>query len=556
MSCQLATPEDDQERVAAFLAEQQSISGLSSTEARTTLDAREDSLLQSLWALRAVRNSLAPIRVLPEEILAEIFAWLMLSFGPKAGTQKLRHHPCFVVTAVCRHWRTVAIATPRLWSLIELGRNHEPTDLFLCRSKSAPIHIRMNASSRIIKIGPLLEPMLPHLSRVRRLELNLYASQMPELSSTMVIRPAPALEVLCLCMNTGRRIVPLETTAVLDDGIFNGVAPKLCQIHMSNVAIPFTSPLFMGLTHLHLYRQSPLVTPPMDLFLEILERCPHLQQLFLSEAGPAVPAHETVYPGGIRPPVVLHDLSSITLRNRPVDIAHLLSHLAIPSVDCKVHISANLEDSSHSLAEALPSDCTQLKCLTELRQLEFTVEGFLCISLRGRPALTEEESFSAMSIVGNGMLKPRIFLSQLGTLLPLPHLEHVRFVNCAAHISSQQWRAALSRFPRLLSLTAIESGDSAQHQQLITALAMTPLETEDDARVVCSRLEILRFSGLSTSPQVLDSLAACYRERLSMGTELKVLHLSDFDDPPNSEFARFRAQVPVVECGPLLDLDD
>ncbi|KAJ7491770.1 hypothetical protein B0H11DRAFT_2007797 [Mycena galericulata] len=78
------------------------------------------------------RALLSPIRRLPSEILAEIFAWCVSSFTPAfaditpkssvCGTEmaRLAKAPLLVVSQVCARWHSVAMGTPTLWNTIEL----------------------------------------------------------------------------------------------------------------------------------------------------------------------------------------------------------------------------------------------------------------------------------------------------------------------------------------------------------------------------------------------------------------------------------------------------
>ncbi|KAF7361256.1 F-box domain-containing protein [Mycena sanguinolenta] len=90
----------------------------------TTLESR----LATLVKLRdresatgaALRSLIAPIRTLPVELLAEIFELTIcdsdLSKFPYSSRLPLHVRDAFRVSQVCRHWRQIAIGTPRLWT--------------------------------------------------------------------------------------------------------------------------------------------------------------------------------------------------------------------------------------------------------------------------------------------------------------------------------------------------------------------------------------------------------------------------------------------------------
>lgn len=78
----------------------------------------------------AIRNGAAAISMLPNELLAAIF-----ELGYYA--QDTEHHFEMVVSQVIRHWRGVALKTPRLWTSIKctsFQMTLEPVHAYLDRS--------------------------------------------------------------------------------------------------------------------------------------------------------------------------------------------------------------------------------------------------------------------------------------------------------------------------------------------------------------------------------------------------------------------------------------
>ncbi|TFK63591.1 hypothetical protein BDN72DRAFT_729242, partial [Pluteus cervinus] len=66
--------------------------------------------------LQAHRNSLAPVSKLPTELLSDVFLHLVTpnsSFERENGTTEP-----YTITWVCRRWRHIALALPRLWAKI------------------------------------------------------------------------------------------------------------------------------------------------------------------------------------------------------------------------------------------------------------------------------------------------------------------------------------------------------------------------------------------------------------------------------------------------------
>ncbi|KAG8836233.1 hypothetical protein FRC17_008969 [Serendipita sp. 399] len=82
---------------------------------------------------------MAAIRRVPNEVLGEMFVWHV----------KLDWKAPLVDSSVCKVWRSVALATPRLWSFLRLSEatrclNPQLVQLWLQRARSAPLHVHIN----------------------------------------------------------------------------------------------------------------------------------------------------------------------------------------------------------------------------------------------------------------------------------------------------------------------------------------------------------------------------------------------------------------------------
>ncbi|KZV83984.1 hypothetical protein EXIGLDRAFT_842555 [Exidia glandulosa HHB12029] len=105
--------------------------------------------------LAVSRGLLHPIRRLPDELLAMIFTWRPIFFSIS------RPVPClpFVLAAVCRRWRRVALSTPVLWDTlscsikdfrdIEAERSYASyLRYYLVRSSNIPLSISVVYKAR------------------------------------------------------------------------------------------------------------------------------------------------------------------------------------------------------------------------------------------------------------------------------------------------------------------------------------------------------------------------------------------------------------------------
>lgn len=128
------------------------------------LQKKRDTLERHLKAHSAL---IAPIRILPWEVLSEIFAQVLLATdGP------LRRHPkrqlyrlALLPGQVCRLWRAIALSTPRLWSEITLDLNSWDVDIaktWISRSGALPLLLKVEWNS----------PHQNHLNAVFEVILN------------------------------------------------------------------------------------------------------------------------------------------------------------------------------------------------------------------------------------------------------------------------------------------------------------------------------------------------------------------------------------------------
>ncbi|KAJ7633178.1 hypothetical protein FB45DRAFT_1058143 [Roridomyces roridus] len=144
-----------------------------------------------------------PVLTLPAEITSEIFLHFLPSY-PRRPTIIGPQSPSLLLQ-ICRQWRDVALATPSLWSTVELyldyaGYHAHKRDLFkkwLQRSGNCVLSIRleydMDDEERVAISGECVEALLCHASRWQDLEiiwpfegLRNIAGSMPLLRSVTV----------------------------------------------------------------------------------------------------------------------------------------------------------------------------------------------------------------------------------------------------------------------------------------------------------------------------------------------------------------------------------
>ena len=106
------------------------------TRAQASLSDQIEVLDSFIFQARA---QVAPIRSLPTEVLSNIFSFYGLSHPQDLNT----------LTAVCRFWRNVALNDPRLWSTISIQMCSHAIPLYISRSRSLPLQIRITPASSL-----------------------------------------------------------------------------------------------------------------------------------------------------------------------------------------------------------------------------------------------------------------------------------------------------------------------------------------------------------------------------------------------------------------------
>ncbi|KII91282.1 hypothetical protein PLICRDRAFT_501822 [Plicaturopsis crispa FD-325 SS-3] len=122
-------------------------------------------------------NSKAPVSRLPNEILCLIFE-AALREEPSKNLDYNRASFGMTVSQVMHSWRVVAVRLPSLWTCIDIRSTYHPDLIaeFLRRSVTRPLDLRIfdrTKRKRPLNIEPFLELIVLHLSRLRKLSLDL-----------------------------------------------------------------------------------------------------------------------------------------------------------------------------------------------------------------------------------------------------------------------------------------------------------------------------------------------------------------------------------------------
>lgn len=125
--------------------------------------------ISNLWSQF---NARLPVSRLPPEVLTKIFI-MHRDFAKYPGGAKLGHPRYWIaISHVCRHWRTVALNYPTLWTYIDFNFDLTCLSEVFVRAKQAPrLNILTKGLSRDKR--PIFLRVLEEMPRISELEIDL-----------------------------------------------------------------------------------------------------------------------------------------------------------------------------------------------------------------------------------------------------------------------------------------------------------------------------------------------------------------------------------------------
>ncbi|KAI0284063.1 hypothetical protein BC826DRAFT_170889 [Russula brevipes] len=287
--------------------------------ALSTVDREIDAAMLLTRALLTHRNTLAPISVLPPEVLARIFH--LVAGSPWQKQESLRW---ISVTHVCRHWRQVALDDSSLWAKIS-GRMASTTWIseMLARARNAPLAIDLLETPDAETLAMFTAHFAhTHEFRLRGLVTPHFDDSIREICSL----EAPALEHFEL----GVRVAPPVT--FLRAPFFNGMAPKLRTFSLSQIHVPWSFIPRGQLTQLKITlfgEGEPIAGGPSlgdsNSLIDLLINCPVLEILVLESCLP----QSITRPSHVQA-IHLPHLSYLSLRGSSSRVANLFRILKLP----------------------------------------------------------------------------------------------------------------------------------------------------------------------------------------------------------------------------------
>jgi len=329
------------------------------------VEASTESTLQLSCHLRRHRNFLtSPLLRLPTELVLKIFAHATEpddnddTSDSDSSSSSDDSQTLLALTATCHQLREIGIASPGLWSTVNL--TIPPlAELFLERCNYDPhILIKSLSASERRSRYPVRNPSRE--AAWERLEgralNNLHSIIFRGLPSEFtwrvvdVLRKAPNVSTLDLHNSWTHPKVNLPWPP--GDPI-----PNLSALRLWNFLISWTSPFLQNLRQLTLEAVPPRLPSEhtsIETFLAALARCPHLEVLSLTQTGPDLPVG---HQDGCDTVVQLHRLRKVYLEfHDPPRVGYILSHIGYPEstdLELAVPFGANT-DPSDTISQVLP----------------------------------------------------------------------------------------------------------------------------------------------------------------------------------------------------------
>ncbi|KAI0072832.1 hypothetical protein K474DRAFT_325696 [Panus rudis PR-1116 ss-1] len=296
------------------------LSFLDGDRARSWVEEEIQKANAYILALRYHQNSEIALinRILPTEMLVAIFIEAITP--PVVHTSPHYEEAIIPISQVCSLWRTIALGTGSCWKVLNL---HKPriASVFAARSNNANLRLNLYDGLRRIRLSP---KQIDHFRR--------YA---PQLVSITLCRPhsrialfdgvpLPRLQHLKLANWEGPHL-NLDSSSVIRELSRS----PLRSLNLQHVQVNWRSPMYSGLTSLSLTSYESYYS--MTQLLDILARCPHLQNLSIRGTGfvPTFPSHER------QSCVSLKDLEHLELcwfgGRSTARITAILPHISIPA---------------------------------------------------------------------------------------------------------------------------------------------------------------------------------------------------------------------------------
>lgn len=286
----------------SFVSELQSKIALTSTrEAHELVDERIEQLHKTIVLLKSIRNEQSIVSKLPAEVLSTI---LCTAINPRSDLGNL--HTLLKVsswkshvdlTAVCTHWRSVALGCPEYWCMIPFTQSKH-YDKMIARSGNGPqiltLYTRSFGSSNEV---PELLVARMNATNLAELHVALDEPRLSALSSHFPRTISPMLSRVVITATSSRAaLLPLHKLFTCSLPVLRHLSLENCNIPWSDIQDRADCQFPKDLLSLHI--AHPADPCPCTLLLSILESSPKLRHLHLEKVlnPDFIPSTEVLMP--------------------------------------------------------------------------------------------------------------------------------------------------------------------------------------------------------------------------------------------------------------------
>ncbi|KAJ7491134.1 hypothetical protein FB451DRAFT_632478 [Mycena latifolia] len=233
------------------------------------LAAIDSSLVQLRTKYGTLKNRTALIGILPNEILAKIF-----ELGRESNTPGGQHFEVLVshVTSV---WRTVAINTPSLWNVLEIGPSKSSRTLatYVSRTKTCSLDLHFDLMQGVwVPDQSVWDVILPTVDQWRSLQISVGPNDAALYSTLAHLEPFRASLLEEIIITRGSSTTVSEPTGPLRNSLrsFQGGAPRLNKLHLEGPYLFSSWPPLTHLSTLYLHQLRRSERPSWRTFRELL----------------------------------------------------------------------------------------------------------------------------------------------------------------------------------------------------------------------------------------------------------------------------------------------
>ena len=237
---------------------------------------------------RILNTANSPCHALPNELLSQIFA---LAAGTSASI--IAQQRVNIVAQVCHRFRIAAVATPSLWTYIDMaeGPPYKKSEVHIERSGACPLTVNIDLQERKFAYFEeifICKILMPQVHRCRSFHLSVNQIEpMKAILPSFASNPAPYLEKFEVFYfgDDGDDFKWTQSEGSIETLAFGGKAPQLKSLTISGIHPPWNRFTIDGLLELGFDFHSSNISLSSRNFLDIISSSPLLERLTVMQGG-------------------------------------------------------------------------------------------------------------------------------------------------------------------------------------------------------------------------------------------------------------------------------